>query len=156
MACVILVSTFGCLNGLILSGSRVLYAMSRDGLFFPAFGEVAPKTLIPVKALVAQVVWSALLCLSGKYGDLLDYVITTVLIFYIATIVGRWKLARTNPALAPQSLADRVVPVLYVAATVYVTIALAIYKPTYTVPGLVIVALGVPAFFLFRRKKRPV
>jgi APA family basic amino acid/polyamine antiporter len=152
MACVILVSTFGCLNGLILSGSRVLYAMSRDGLFLPAFGEVAPKTMIPVNALVAQFVWSAVLCLSGKYGDLLDYVITTVLIFYIATIAGRWKLARTVPSLAPRSLADRIVPVLYVAATLYVTVALALYKPTYTVPGLVIVALGIPAFFLFRRK----
>jgi basic amino acid/polyamine antiporter, APA family len=153
MACVILVSTFGCLNGLILSGSRVLYAMSRDGLFLPAFGEVAPRTKIPVNALVAQFLWSAVLCLSGTYGDLLDYVITTVLIFYIATIVGRWKLARTNPALAPRSLLDRIVPVLYVAATLYVTVALALYKPTYTVPGLVIVALGVPAFFLFRRKR---
>ena len=117
MACVILVSTFGCLNGLILSGSRVLYAMSRDGLFLPVFGEVAPRTMIPVNALVAQFLWSAVLCLSGKYGDLLDYVITTVLIFYIATIVGRWKLARTIPALAPRSFADRIVPVLYVAAT---------------------------------------
>jgi APA family basic amino acid/polyamine antiporter len=152
MACVILVSTFGCLNGLILSGSRVLYAMSRDGLFLPAFGEVATKTMIPVKALVAQFLWSALLCLSGKYGDLLDYVIPTVLMFYIATIVGRWKLARTVPALAPRSLGDRVIPVLYVIATVYVTIALVIFKPTFTVRGLVIVALGVPAFFLFRRK----
>jgi APA family basic amino acid/polyamine antiporter len=152
MACVILVSTFGCLNGLILSGARVLYAMSRDGLFLPALGEVAPKTMIPVNALVAQFLWSAVLCLSGKYGDLLDYVIATVLIFYIATIVGRWKLARTNPALAPRSLGDRVIPVLYVVATGYVTIALALYKPTYTIPGLVIVALGVPAFFLFRRK----
>jgi APA family basic amino acid/polyamine antiporter len=152
MACVILVSTFGCLNGLILSGARVLYAMSRDGLFLPAFGEVAPKTMIPVNALVAQFLWSAVLCLSGKYGDLLDYVIPTVLMFYIATIVGRWKLARTNPALAPRSLADRVIPVLYVIATVYVTIALVVFKPTFTVRGLVIVALGVPAFFLFRRK----
>ncbi len=152
MACVILVSTFGCLNGLILSGSRVLYAMSRDGLFLPAFGEVAPRTMIPVNALLAQAVWAAVLCLSGTYGDLLDYVIATVLIFYIATIVGRWKLARTNPALAPRSLADRIVPVLYVAATVYVTIALALYKPAYTLPGLAIVVLGVPAFFLFRRR----
>jgi APA family basic amino acid/polyamine antiporter len=152
MACIILVSTFGCLNGLILAGSRVLYAMSRDGLFLPAFSEVAPKTMIPVNALVAQFLWSALLCLSGRYGDLLDYVIPTVLMFYIATIVGRWKLAQTNPALAPRSLADRVIPVLYVIATVYVTIALVVFKPTFTVRGLVIVALGVPAFFLFRKK----
>ena len=152
MAIVILVSTFGCLNGLILSGARVLYAMSRDRLFFPLFAEVSPKSQIPVAALVAQAVWASLLCLSGKYGDLLDYVITTVLIFYIATIVGRWRLARTIPALGARSVAERIIPVLYVAATVYVSIALALYKPTYTVPGLVIVALGVPAFFVFRRR----
>jgi basic amino acid/polyamine antiporter, APA family len=152
MAVVILVSTFGCLNGLILSGSRVLYAMSRDGLFFPSLAKVAPRTLIPVNALGAQATWAAVLCLSGKYGDLLDYVITTVLIFYIATIVGRWKLARTNPALAPRTFADRVVPVLYVAATLYVTVALAFYKPTYTVPGLAIVALGIPAYTFFKSR----
>jgi APA family basic amino acid/polyamine antiporter len=150
MAVVILISTFGCLNGLILSGARVLYAMSRDGLFFPSLGRVAPRTLIPVNALGAQATWAAVLCLSGKYGDLLDFVITTVLIFYIATIAGRWKLARENPALAPRTWADRVVPVLYVAATLYVSVALAIYKPAYTVPGLVIVALGVPAYYFFR------
>ena len=153
MAIVILVSTFGCLNGLILSGARVLYAMSRDGLFFPALAHVAPRTLIPVNALAAQALWAAVLCLSGKYSDLLDYVITTVLIFYIATIAGRWKLARSNPALAPRSWADTVVPILYVVATAYVAIALAIYKPTYTVPGLVIVALGVPAFFAFKARR---
>ena len=152
MAIVILVSTFGCLNGLILAGARVLYAMSRDRLFFPLFAEVSPKTQIPVAALVAQAVWASLLCLSGKYGDLLDYVITTVLVFYIATIVGRWRLARTVPALEALTAAERIVPVLYVAATAYVSIALALYKPTYTVPGLLIVALGVPAFFVFRRR----
>ncbi|HQR45607.1 MAG TPA: amino acid permease [Thermoanaerobaculia bacterium] len=152
MAIVILVSTFGCLNGLILSGARVLYAMSRDRLFFPVFGEVSPKTQIPVAALVAQGVWASLLCLSGKYGDFLDYVITTVLVFYIATIVGRWRLARTVPALEARTAAERIVPVLYVAATAYVSVALAIYKPAYTVPGLAIVALGVPAFFVFRRR----
>jgi APA family basic amino acid/polyamine antiporter len=153
MACVILVSTFGCLNGLILSGSRVLYAMSRDRLFFPTFADVTPRTSIPVNALVAQSLWAGLLCLSGKYGDLLDYVIPTVLMFYIATIVGRWKLSRTNPTVAPTSIADRVVPVLYVAATVYVTIALIVFKPTFTLRGLIIVALGVPAYYVFRRRK---
>ena len=153
MAVVILVSTFGCLNGLILSGSRVLYAMSRDGLFFRSLAEVAPKTLIPVNALGAQATWAAILCLSGTYSDLLDYVITTVLIFYIATIVGRWKLAKDNPALAPKTWADRIVPALYVAATLYVAVALAIYKPTYTVPGLAIVALGVPAYLFFKSRR---
>ena len=92
------------------------------------------------------------MCLSGTYNDLLDYVIPTVLMFYIATIAGRWKLARENPALAPKTLADRVVPVLYVAATLYVTIALVVFKPVYTVRGLAIVALGVPAYFFFRAR----
>ncbi len=154
MAVVILVSTFGCLNGLILSGARVLYAMSRDGLFPSFFERVSPRTEIPVAALVAQAIWSAVLCLSGKYGDLLDYVITTVLIFYIATIVGRWKLARSRPAMRATSVAEKVVPALYVAATLYVSVALAIFKPTYTVPGLAIVALGVPAFYVLRRGER--
>ncbi|HQQ77916.1 MAG TPA: amino acid permease [Thermoanaerobaculia bacterium] len=155
MAVVILVSTFGCLNGLVLSGSRVLYAMSRDGLFLKSLAKVAPKSMIPVNALGAQALWASLLCLSGKYNDLLDYVIATVLIFYIATIAGRWKLARTNPALAPKTLMDRVVPVLYVIATLYVTVALALYKPTFTVPGLVIVALGIPAFYFFKSRQAP-
>ncbi len=75
--------------------------------------------------------------------------------FYIATIAGRWKLSRTNPALAPTSWADRVVPVLYVAATVYVTIALVVFKPAFTVSGLAIVALGVPAFYFFKARRRP-
>jgi basic amino acid/polyamine antiporter, APA family len=152
MAVVILVSTFGCLNGLILSGSRVLYAMSRDGLFLKSLARVAPRTMIPVNALGAQATWAAILCLSGKYNDLLDYVIPTVLMFYIATIAGRWRLARTNPALAPTSWADRVVPVLYVAATAYVTIALVVFKPAFTVSGLAIVALGIPAYFFFKAR----
>jgi APA family basic amino acid/polyamine antiporter len=151
MAIVILVSTFGCLNGLILAGARVLYAMSRDRLFFPVFAGISPKTQIPVPALVAQAVWASLLCISGKYGDLLDYVITTVLVFYIATIVGRWRLARTIPTLESTTPAERIIPALYVAATTYVSIALALYKPAYTVPGLLIVAIGVPAYFVFRR-----
>jgi len=152
MAVVILVSTFGCLNGLILAGARVLYAMSRDGLFFSFFARVAPRSEIPVAALGAQAVWSALLCLSGKYGDLLDYVITTVLIFYVATIAGRWRLAVSRPELRALSLAEKVIPALYVAATSYVAIALAVFKPATTLPGIAIVALGIPAYFLFRRR----
>ena len=155
MAVVILVSTFGCLNGLILSGSRVLYAMSRDGLFLKSLARVAPRTLIPVNALGAQALWAALLCLSGTYGDLLDYVIPTVLIFYVATIAGRWKLARTTPSLVAKTWADRIVPVLYVIATLYVTLALAIYKPRYTLWGFVIVALGIPAYLFFKSRQTP-
>lgn len=152
MAAVILVSTFGCLNGLILSGARVLYAMSRDGLFFPALAKVDAKTEIPVPALVLQAVWSGALALSGKYGDLLDFVMIAVLGFYVATILGRWKLGRTVASLAPQGAADRIVPAGYVLLVLYVCVGEIILKPAYPLWSLVIVATGVPAYFLFRRR----
>lgn len=152
MAAIILVSTFGCLNGLILSGSRVLYAMSRDRLFFPALGRVDGKTQIPVSALVLQAVWSGALALTGRYGDLLDFVMIAVLGFYVLTIAGRWKLARTLPALAARGFADRIVPIAYVALVVYVCVGEIILKPSYPLWSLAIVATGIPAYFLFRRK----
>ena len=152
MAAIILVSTFGCLNGLILSGSRVLYAMSRDRLFFSALAKVDPKTEIPVGALVLQAVWSGVLALTGRYGDLLDFVMIAVLGFYVATIVGRWKLARSMPSLAAHGIADRIVPIAYVALVVYVCVGEIMLKPAYPIWSLVIVATGVPAYFLFRRR----
>jgi APA family basic amino acid/polyamine antiporter len=152
MAAVILVSTFGCLNGLILAGARVLYAMSRDGLFLAPLGRVDEQTKIPVPALVAQGVWAALLTLSGKYGDLLDFVMIAVLAFYVATIVGRFKLARSVPSLAPRGLADRLVPAVYVALVLYVCIGEIYVKPAYPVWSLVIVLTGIPAFFAFRHR----
>lgn len=152
MAVVILVSTFGCLNGLILSGSRVLYAMSRDGLFLPGLAKVHPRTEIPVAALLLQAVWSGALALSGKYGDLLDFVMIAVLAFYVATILGRFKLSRSVPALRPEGLADWIVPAAYVVLVLYVCVGEIFVKPLYPAWSLVIVATGVPAFFLFRRR----
>jgi APA family basic amino acid/polyamine antiporter len=152
MAAVILVSTFGCLNGLILAGARVLYAMSRDGLFLDPLGRVDEKTQIPVPALILQGVWSAALALSGKYGDLLDFVMIAVLAFYVATILGRFKLARSVPSLAPRGLLDRLVPAVYVALVLYVCIGEIYVKPAYPVWSLVIVLTGIPAFFAFRHR----
>ena len=96
MAIAILISTFGCCNGLILSGARVYYAMAKDGLFFKSTGKVHPKYLTPKNALIVQGIWTCVLCLSGTYNDLLNYVIFAVLVFYILTIAGLFVLRRTQ------------------------------------------------------------
>ena len=97
MAGAILISTFGCANGLTLAGARVYYAMSRDGLFFKAAGKLHPRWHTPVAALIVQAVWTCLLCISGSYGQLLDYIICTELIFYILTIALPLRAAREAP-----------------------------------------------------------
>jgi APA family basic amino acid/polyamine antiporter len=154
MAAVILVSTFGCLNGLILAGSRVLFALSRDGLFFPALGRVSATTQIPVAALVVQGVWAGVLALTGRYGDLLDFLMIAVLGFYVATILGRYRLARRIPALAPSGLADRLVPAAYIVLVLYVCIAEILVKPAYPLWSLAIVATGIPAYYVFHGRGR--
>ncbi len=153
MAAVILVSTLGCLNGLILSGARVLFAMARDGLFLPPLARVDTRTQIPAAALALQGAWSCALALSGRYGDLLDFVMIAVLGFYVATIVGSWKLRATVPALAPRGLADRVVPAVYVALVLFVCVGEIAVKPAYPLWSLAIVASGVPAYHVFRRRR---
>jgi APA family basic amino acid/polyamine antiporter len=152
MAGIILVSGFGCLNGLILAGARVLYAMSRDGLFLPAFARLNASH-IPASALVAQGVWASLLALSGRYGDLLDFLMIAVLGFYVMTIVGRARLARQRPELRARGFADRFVPVAYVGLVLYVCVGLALVKPAYPLWSLALVLTGVPAFYLLRRRQ---
>ncbi len=97
MAAVILISTFGCVNGLLMAGARVYYAMSRDGLFFKSVGKLSEGSKTPVNSLWVQWAWTCLLCVSGSYGQLLDYVIFAVLVFYILTIAGLFVLRRTRP-----------------------------------------------------------
>ena len=97
MAIAILLSTFGCCNGLILAGARVYYAMAQDGLFFGKVGTLHPKYKTPNFSLVVQGIWTCLLCLSGTYGQLLDYIIFAVLVFYILTIAGLFRLRYTQP-----------------------------------------------------------
>src|SRR5688500_13988175 len=97
MAVAILISTFGCVNGLILAGARVYYAMAKDGLFFRSAGKISPKTHVPTWALLVQGVWTALLTLSGTYSQLLDYVIFAALLFYVLTIVALFRLRKREP-----------------------------------------------------------
>ena len=154
MAGVILISTFGCANGVLMAGPRVYYAMSQDGLFFKAVGKLSKRSKTPVNSLWVQWAWTCLLCLSGSYGQLLDYMIVSVLIFYILTIVGLFVLRRTRPdAIRPyRAIGYPVLPALYIAAASWIVVVLLRYRPQYTWPGIIIVLLGVPVYFVWRRR----
>ena len=153
MAAAILVSAFGCANGLILAGARVYWAMARDGLFFRKAGELNARA-VPAWALVAQSVWTSLLCLTGTYGQLLDYVIFAALIFYALTTIGLFVLrARRPDAERPyRAVGYPVLPALYIvmATTVAVILLVADKTRTQAVSGLVLVLLGVPVYFAWR------
>jgi APA family basic amino acid/polyamine antiporter len=152
MAIFIMVSTFGCNHGLIMAGPRVYYAMAKDGVFFKKVGEINKKG-VPGFALIVQGIWSVLLCLSGTYGDLLDYVIFAVLIFFTLTILGIFILRKKRPDIPRpyKAFGYPVIPAIYIATTVIIMIILLIYKPDYTFPGLGIVLIGIPVFYFWRR-----
>ncbi|HEV2276840.1 MAG TPA: amino acid permease, partial [Acidobacteriaceae bacterium] len=154
MAGAILISTFGCANGLTLAGARVYYAMSRDGLFFRAAGRLHPKWHTPVAALLVQAVWTCLLCVSGSYSQLLEFIICTELIFYILTIASLFVLRAKRPdAERPyRAIGYPVLPALYILMAAWICIVLLRYKPQYTWPGLVIVLLGIPVFAVWSRR----
>lgn len=154
MAGAILISTFGCANGLTLAGARVYYAMSRDGLFFKAAGKLHPRWHTPVAALLVQAVWTCVLCISGSYSQLLDYIICTELIFYILTILCLFVLRVKRPdAERPyRAIGYPVLPAIYILMAAWICIVLLRYKPQYTWPGLVIVLLGIPVFAVWSRK----
>jgi APA family basic amino acid/polyamine antiporter len=155
IALMIMVSTFGCNNGLILSGSRVYYTMANDGLFLPAAGKLNKKG-VPSAALWMQFVWAAGLCLSGKYGDLLDFIIFTVLIFYIMTIAGIFKLRKTQPDVPRpyKAFGYPVLPAIYIVLATTICIVLLNVKPKYTWPGLIVVLIGIPIYYLLERRNK--
>ena len=152
MAVFIMISTFGCNNGLIMAGPRVYYAMAKDGLFFSKVAKINRKG-VPGFALVVQGIWSILLCMSGTYGNLLDYVIFAVLIFFTLTILAIFILRVKRPDIHRpyKAFGYPVIPSIYIMATVTIMIILLIYKPDYTFPGLGIVVLGIPVFYLWKR-----
>jgi basic amino acid/polyamine antiporter, APA family len=152
MAALIMVSTFGCNNGLILAGARVYYAMAVDGLFFKSAGTLN-KSAVPAVALWVQALWASVLCLSGTYGDLLDYVVFAVLLFYILTVWGIVILRRKRPdAERPYRVwGYPLLPILYIVAAAAIAIDLLIFKPAYTIPGVVIVLLGMPVYYVWRQ-----
>ncbi len=153
IAVMIMISTFGCNNGLILAGARVYYTMARDGLFFRKAGALN-RFEVPGWGLWAQCIWTSVLCLTGRYGDLLNYVIFVVLIFYSLTILGVFVLRRKRPDAARpyKAFGYPVLPIFYVLTALTICVGLLIYQPTFTWPGLIIVLLGIPVFFIWNAK----
>jgi APA family basic amino acid/polyamine antiporter len=153
LAIAIMISTFGCVNGMVLAGARVYYAMALDGLFFRRAAQLDPVHHTPVASLVLQCIWGSLLTLTGRYGDLLDYVIFAVLLFYILTIAGIFVLRRTRPEMERpyRAIGYPVLPALYIVIAGLIEILLLLYKPNYTWPGLIIVLLGIPVYYIWRR-----
>lgn len=153
IALLIMVSTFGCNNGLILSGARVYYTMAKDRLFLPSAGHLNAKG-VPDKALWMQCIWASVLCISGKYGDLLDFIIFTVLLFYILTIAGIFKLRKTQPdhPRPYKAFGYPLIPFIYIMLASIICVVLLLFKPMYTWPGLIIVLIGIPIYYVTQRK----
>ncbi|MEB3329719.1 MAG: amino acid permease [Candidatus Sericytochromatia bacterium] len=156
MALAIMASTFGCANGMVLAGGRVYWAMARDGLFFRWVGGLNAHG-VPAAALLLQAAWASALTLSGRYGDLLDYVIFAALLFYALTVWGLFRLRRTRPDAARPYRAWGYpwVPALYLGLAGLLMADLLVLKPAYTWPGLGLVLLGVPVYAWWRRGACP-
>ena len=155
IAVMIMISTFGCNNGLILAGARVYYSMAKDNLFFKKAGSLN-QNAVPEWALWGQCIIASLLCLSGKYGDLLDMISFVVVIFYVLTIYGIFILRKKRPdAERPyKAFGYPVLPAIYILMGISFCILLIIYKPEFTWPGLIIAALGIPIYYLVSPKKK--
>jgi amino acid transporter len=153
MALAIMISTFGCVNGLVLMGPRLYYAMAQDRLFFQSVGRLNQRG-VPAFGLVLQGLWSVLLIFSGTYSDLLDYIIFAALLFYVLTVAGLFVLRRTRPdAERPyKAFGYPLVPAVYVALCALIGIDLLIVKPRYSWPSFIIVLTGIPVFWIWRAK----
>ena len=155
VAIAVMISTFGCNNGLILAGARVYYAMAKDGLFFRSVGSVNRHNT-PAVALWVQCVWACVLCLSGTYGQLLDFLVFAVVMFYILTILGLFllRLRRPNMERPYRVLGYPVLPAMYLLVAATIEVQLLRYKPQFTWPGLVIILSGVPVYWLWQKSQR--
>ncbi len=152
IALMIMISTFGCNNGLILAGARVYYTMAKDGLFFKKTANLN-KHAVPEFGLWIQCAVASVLCLSGKYGDLLDMISFVVVIFYVLTIIGIYILRVKRPdAERPyKAIGYPILPVLYIIMGLTFCTLLIIYKPNFTWPGLIIVLIGLPIYYLWKK-----
>jgi basic amino acid/polyamine antiporter, APA family len=152
MAAIVVVSTFGCNNGIILSGARVYYAMASDGLFFKKAALLNSKG-VPAAGLWVQAIWCTVLCLSGTYGQLLDYIIMASLIFFILTILAIFIFRYKKPDIDRpyKTIGYPVIPAVYIIICLIIEVILLIYKPSFTWPGLIIVLSGIPVYYLWKR-----
>jgi len=155
MAVLIMISTFGCNNGLILAGARLYYAMAKDGLFLKQASHLN-RNAVPGRALWLQCIWASVLCLSGRYGDLLDYCTFASLVFYMVTIAGLFRLRRTEPNTERpyRAIGYPFVPALYIGAAGLICVILLYTKTFNTGMGLLIAGLGIPVYLLTKRSQR--
>lgn len=154
MALMIMISTFGCLNGLILTAARVYYAMAKDGLFLPKAAKLN-KNNVPANSLTMQCIWSCLLCFSGTYGDLLNYIMFAVMLFYVLTITGLFILRKKKPNMERpyKAFGYPVIPFIYILMAALVALNMLIYQTSSSLYGLIIILIGIPIYFIFKTKK---
>jgi APA family basic amino acid/polyamine antiporter len=154
MAGLIMISTFGCNSGLVLAGGRLFYAMAKEGLFFKKAGDLNNND-VPAKALWLQCIWTSVLCVSGKYNDLLTYATFASLLFYMLTIYGIFILRKKEPNTERpyKAFGYPIIPALYITITALICVSLLIYDTKNTGLGLFIVVLGLPVYYLFMKKK---
>ncbi|MBK7882644.1 MAG: amino acid permease [Chitinophagaceae bacterium] len=157
IAIMIMISTFGCNNGLILAGARVYNAMAKDGLFFKKAGSLN-KNAVPEFALWAQCIWACVLCLSGKYGNLLDMISFVVVIFYAITLMGIFRLRKKRPGMERpyKAFGYPVLPVIYIILALIFCVFLIIMKPLYAGIGLGIVVAGIPVYYIAINNRKKV
>ncbi|MGJ1432818.1 APC family permease [Sphingobacterium spiritivorum] len=155
MAILVMISTFGCVNGIVLSGARVFQTMAKDGLFL-RLAITNNKHGVPEKSLWIQGIWASLLCLSGQYGDLLDMISFVIVLFYMLTVFGvmwlRWK--KPNLERPYRTFLYPLTPVLYLLIGTAFCILLIVFKPQYTWPGFILVLIGVPVYYFINRRKK--
>ena len=155
IAILVMVSTFGCINGLVMAGARVYYTMAQDGLFFKK-ASILNKNSVPQWALWSQALVASLLCLSGRYGDLLDMVSFIVVIFYVLTIIGIFILRKKRPDLERpyKAFGYPVLPAIYILMGISFCLLLIKFKPEFTWPGLIITLIGVPIYFIVVKRNK--
>ena len=153
IAVLVMISTFGCVNGIVLAGARVFQTMAKDGLFLKSAVE-NNKNGVPAKSLWMQGIWASLLCLSGQYGDLLDMISFVIVLFYMITVFGVIYLRIKKPELERgyKTFLYPFTPILYLVIGTGFCILLFIYKPQYTWPGLGLILLGLPVYFFINKK----
>lgn len=153
IAIIIAISAFGCANGMILTGSRIYYKMAKDRVFFRSLAYIDRKTKVPQNSLWLQCFWICILIMWGSYAQLLDYVIYSSLIFYTITIWGVYKMRKIYPNNENVYRVPSWIPITFVILASIIIIALTIFKPVYTVPGLVITLLGLPVYKCWKKKR---
>ncbi len=153
IAIIIAISAFGCANGMILTGSRVYYKMAKERVFFRSLAYIDRKTKVPQNSLWLQCFWICVLILWGNYAQLLDYVIYSSIIFYAITIFGIFKMRKLYPNAKDVYRVPNFIPITFITLALILIIALSIFKPAYTIPGLLITFMGIPVYNIWEKRK---